>query len=43
MEEPNVGAQMPTKLEVSETLLRLENSIKGEITALQIDLGQLLA
>lgn len=42
MEDQNEGAQIPAKLEMSGMLLKLENSIKGEITALQTDLGMLL-
>lgn len=42
MNVQNEGAQIPTKLEMSEMLLRLENSIKGEISALRSDLGMLL-
>lgn len=42
MDEQSAGAQIPTKLEMSEMLLRLENAIKVEITTLLADLGQLL-
>lgn len=42
MDKQNAGAQIPTKLEMTEMLLRLENSFKGEITALRADLGLLL-
>lgn len=42
MEDQGAGAQMPTKLEMSEMFIRMENSIKTENPTLRADLGQLL-
>lgn len=43
VEEPNTEVHIPTKDEMTEMFLRLENSIKTDINSLRIDLGHLLA
>lgn len=42
VEEKSVDAQIPTKGEMMEMFLRLENSIKSDINMLRVDLGNLL-
>lgn len=42
MEYQEASTRMPTKLEMSEMFIRLENSIKIEISTKRADLGQLL-